>query len=78
MKLDFVYALPGEGVVSSFHNTPTHIFIGLNDGNIHVLDTNEGHVHTLLEPTGSVWALAAFENTLLNGSKDGRVYAFGI
>ena len=70
MKLDFAYALPGEGVVSSFHNTPTHILIGLNDGKIHVLDINGGLVHTLLEPIGSVWALAASERTLLNGGKD--------
>ncbi|MCJ1245298.1 hypothetical protein MMC30_002502 [Trapelia coarctata] len=61
MKLDSAYAIPGEGVVSSFHSTPTHILIGLDDGKIHVLDTNGGHVHTLLEPTGSVTQLQTLE-----------------
>ncbi|MCJ1387929.1 hypothetical protein MMC18_000772 [Xylographa bjoerkii] len=73
MKIYSAYAIPGEGVVSSFRSTTTHILIGLSDGKIHVFDTNGGHVHSLLEPTGSVWALAAFQNTLLNGGKDGSV-----
>ena len=73
MKLHLAYAILGEGVVSSFCSTIKYILIGLNDGKIHVFDTNENHVHTLLEPTGSVWALAAFETALLSGGKDGSV-----
>ena len=78
MKIHSAYAIPGEGVVSSFRSTTTHILIGLNDGKIHVFGTNGDHVHTFLEPTGSVWALEAFENTLLNGAKDGSVRVWDI
>ena len=78
MKIHSAYAIPGKGVVSSFRSTTTYIVIGLNDGKIHVFDTNGGYVRTLLEPTGAVWALAAFENTLLNGGKDGSVRVWDI
>ncbi|MCJ1381695.1 hypothetical protein MMC17_004806 [Xylographa soralifera] len=78
MKFHSAYAIPGEGVVSSFHSTITHIFIGLNDGKIHIFDSNGGYIRTLLEPTGSVWALAACKNTLLNGGKDGSVRVWDI
>jgi F-box and WD-40 domain protein CDC4 len=78
MKLHSTYAIPGEGVVSSFHSTTTYILIGLDDGKIHIFDSNGGYVRTLVEPTGSVWGLAAFENKLLSGGTDGSVRVWDI
>jgi len=78
MKLHSTYAIPGEGVVSSFHSTTTYILIGLDDGKIHIFDSNGGYVRTLVEPTGSVWGLAAFENKLLSGGTDGSVRVWDV
>ena len=77
-QLQCAYAIPGEGVVSSFHSTTTYILIGLDDGKIHIFDINGGYIRTFLESTGSVWALAANKNTLLSGGKDGSVHVWDI
>ena len=77
-QLHSAYAITGDGVVSSFHSTTTYILIGLDDGKIHIFDINGVYIRTFRESTGSVWALAAFENTLLNGGMDGSVRVWDI
>ncbi|MCJ1286067.1 hypothetical protein MMC26_005409 [Xylographa opegraphella] len=73
MRIHSSHAISGEGVVSSFHTTTSHILVGFNDGTIHVFDTDGAPVHALLEPAGSVCALAASGNTLLSGGMSGSL-----
>ena len=81
MELHSTFTLPNEALVSTFHTTSTCAILGLNDGQIYVLDANNKedahHLKALgaqqSAEWGAVWALAAFENTLLSGSIDGNL-----
>ena len=80
LRLQSTVTLPDEALVSSFHTTLTHAVIGLDQGQIYILDAGnkeESHLKALggeQHPEwGAVWALRAFEHTLLSGGKDGNL-----
>lgn len=64
------HTLLGKAVVTSLCLSTEYIVLAMDDGKIHVFDSDGQHQGTLEGHNGGVWATGLWQDTLVSGSVD--------